>query len=82
MNLNLQLDAIREGFEKQVPPDALAVMHRATADLQNSGILDGAAGEGQTAPPFELEDSRGASVSLAGLLERGPLVMTFFRGHW
>ena len=31
---------------------------------------------------FELEDSRGDKVSLADLLERGPLVMTFFRGHW
>jgi peroxiredoxin len=57
-------------------------MHRATDDLRNSGIMDRVLKEGQTAPSFELKNSRGDRVSLAGLLERGPVVLTFFRGHW
>ncbi len=82
MTLQQTLDQIREGFEKKAPPEALTVMHRATDDLRNSGILDGVIGEGQIAPSFTLEDSRGIPVNLTGLLQRGPLVMTFFRGHW
>ena len=82
MGLQDRLDRIRAGFEKQAPAEALAVMHRATEELRGSGILDRALKEGQSAPPFELEDSRGERVGLAGLQEEGPVVVTFFRGHW
>lgn len=82
MNLQERLDSIRKGFEKQAPPEAVAVMHRVTDDLRNSGIMDRALKEGQTAPSFELENSHGSRVSLSGLLVRGPVVLTFFRGHW
>ena len=82
MTLQQRLDRIREGFEKQAPPEAVALIHRATDDLRNSGIADRAIKEGQTAPAFELEDSRGGRVSLGDLLARGPAVLTFFRGHW
>ena len=82
MKLQPRLDRIRQGFEKQAPPEALAIIHRATDNLRDSGLVDRALKEGQTAPPFELEGSRGNRVSLAGLLERGPAVLTFFRGHW
>ena len=50
MTLQQRLDRIREGFEKQAPAEALAIMHRATDDLRSSGILDGVVGEGQEAP--------------------------------
>jgi hypothetical protein len=82
MKLQQRLDRIRQGFEKQALPQAMALMHRATDDLRHSGIADHALKEGQTAPSFELENSGGGRVSLSGLLERGPLVLTFFRGHW
>jgi cytochrome oxidase Cu insertion factor (SCO1/SenC/PrrC family) len=82
MGLQQRLDEIRQGFEKQAPPEALAVMHRVTDDLHKSGLVDRAPKEGQTAPTFELEDNNGRQVNLSSLLERGPLVLTFFRGHW
>ncbi len=82
MKLQPRLDRIREGFEKQAPPEALAIMHRATNDLRNSGITGRAPKVGQAAPSFELPDSQDRSVSLGGLLERGPVVLTFFRGNW
>jgi peroxiredoxin len=37
---------------------------------------------GSTAPDFELPDSRGALRSLGGLVEGGPRVLIFYRGHW
>ncbi len=82
MSLQERLDRIRNGFESKAPADVLAIMHGATDDLRNSGIMGRVPKEGAKAPAFELEDSRGRIVSLAGLLERGPVVLTFFRGHW
>jgi hypothetical protein len=82
MKLQQRLDRIREGFEKRAPPEVLAVMHRATEDLRRSGIAGRALKEGLVAPAFELRDSAGRSVGLGDLLKRGPVVLTFFRGHW
>ena len=77
-----RLDRIREGFEGQAPAEALAVMHRATDDLANSGILDRVPKPGDELPPFELTDTEGNAVRSADLLANGPLVLTFYRGTW
>lgn len=37
---------------------------------------------GQKAPDFVLPDPHGAEVSLSGLLAKGPVVVTFYRGGW
>jgi peroxiredoxin len=37
---------------------------------------------GETMPPFMLPDENGRIVGLAELIERGPAVVTFHRGHW
>jgi hypothetical protein len=82
MKLQDKLDKIRQGFDKQVPPEALETMHRVTDDLRNSGIMDRALKEGLTAPLFELENPAGERVRLSGLLAEGPVVLSFFRGNW
>ncbi|MCP4902712.1 MAG: redoxin domain-containing protein [bacterium] len=82
MSLQTRLDRIRTNFEKDAPPEALAVMHQAAADLKASNIMEGVFGEGQQAPAFTLEDSRDRSTSLASLRLKGPVVLTFFRGDW
>lgn len=37
---------------------------------------------GQKAPNFELPNPEGKSISLAILLAKGPVVITFYRGNW
>ena len=37
---------------------------------------------GEPAPAFSLTDQTGQTVTLAGLLESGPAVVIFYRGHW
>jgi len=37
---------------------------------------------GQAAPNFELSNPQGNTVSLSNLLEKGPVVVTFYRGGW
>ena len=77
-----RLDAIRRGFEKQVPPEALEIMHRATRELGEQVAQQPGLGLGDAAPPFRLPDQDGKTVDSAELLARGPLVLTLFRGHW
>ena len=80
--LKERLDSIRTGFESKAPADAPAVMHRATADLRESGIVGGIPAVGSTLPAFELPDTDGETFRSADLLRNGPLVVTFYRGKW
>jgi cytochrome oxidase Cu insertion factor (SCO1/SenC/PrrC family) len=82
MSLKERLDAYKAGFVKKVPEKTREVIQRATDELRDSGIMESALKVSDTAPDFELSDTRGNGVSLAALLERGPVVLTFFRGHW
>ncbi|MEM7570290.1 MAG: peroxiredoxin-like family protein [Pseudomonadota bacterium] len=82
MSLQAKLDAFKEGFEKQVPDEALAIMHGATRDLRASGILSEAIGVGSALPAFTLKDQNGDDVFSSALLSQGPLVISFFRGAW
>lgn len=36
----------------------------------------------QTAPQFSLPNANGQTISLANLLHKGPVVVTFYRGSW
>ena len=82
MGLQDKLDEMREGARDRIPADALAIMHRAIDELRRSGIMDRVAKVGDRAPAFELENVEGVTVDSRALLERGPLVVTFYRGVW
>ena len=57
-------------------------MHRATAELKASGIEEAALKVGDRAPSFTLFNQDHIRVASADLLREGPLVVSFFRGHW
>ena len=82
MGLSEQLERIREGAAERIPADSVAVMHRATEELRASGIMDRVLKVGDRMPAFNLENTRGGTVSSADLLAKGPLVVSFFRGKW
>ena len=82
MSLEQQLAAIRAGATKQIPATSLAIMHRATERLQQSGLAERAIGVGDQMPEFSLRAEAGNAVRSPDLLTRGPLVLTFFRGVW
>ena len=77
-----RLETIRQGADKRIPPDKRAIMHRATADLRASDIMDRVIKVGDPLPPFTLENAFGQEVRSADLLAAGPLVLTVFRGSW
>lgn len=82
MGLQEKLNARRKEFEEAAPKEALAIMHRATADLRKSGIIDSALNVGDTMPDFSLSNSEGQMVRPHDILSGGPLVLTFYRGKW
>jgi len=83
MTLQAKLDALKTEFETEMaPPEVVAVMHRVTDELIASGQAGRALQAGDSAPAFTLPDPDGKLVSSQGLLARGPLVLTFYRGAW
>lgn len=82
MSLQDKLDETKKNFEATAPPEAIAVMHRATDTLLQSGIMDRVLDVGDIAPEFLLNDQDGHSVGSDELLANGPLVVSFYRGVW
>jgi hypothetical protein len=86
-NLQDRLDEFKNAFESGAPPynaphEAIETMHRATAELKASGIEQQALKVGDRAPSFTLFNQDHVEVSSRDLLQQGPLVISFFRGHW
>lgn len=82
MSLEDQLATIRAAGAKRMPEEARAIMAKATADLRQSGIMDGTIKVGDKLPDFALPNAAGQQVTSQNLLERGAVVLTVFRGHW
>ena len=82
MTLAERLDTMRAAAKTRIPPEAQAVMQRSVDDLRASGLANRVARVGQPAPKFTLPDAAGEQVSLDGLLARGPVVLSFYRGRW
>jgi hypothetical protein len=86
-SLQSRLDDFRKAFESGAPPynaprAAIEMMHRATAELKMSGLESLALKVGDRAPEFSLFNQDHVQVNSAELLRQGPLIVTFFRGHW
>jgi len=86
-SLQERLDEFKKSFEAGGPPynaprEIIEIMHRATAELKATGIEARALKVGDRAPGFRLFNQDHVSVASADLLRQGPLVVSFFRGHW
>ena len=82
MSLQDELNEYKANFEKSAPGENLAIMHRATADLRDSGILDRVLTVGGSAPEFELENTDGQQIRSKDILAKRIMVLTFYRGKW
>lgn len=86
-SLQQKLEEFKKAFESGAPPcnaphEAIEKMHRATEELKASGMEGGALKVGDRAPSFTLFNQEHIEVASADLLSKGPLVVSFFRGHW
>jgi hypothetical protein len=86
-NLRERLEQFKETFESGAPPynvtpDRVATMHRATAELKATGIEGRTLKTGDRVPDFVLFNQDHVEVSSKDLLRSGPMILSFFRGHW
>lgn len=82
MTLQEKLDKLKADFEAKASAEALEIMHRATDDLRNSGIMQQVLKIGDRAPEFDLKNADENPVRSKDLLSRGPIVLSFYRGRW
>jgi len=66
---------------EKLPKSALAIMDAVTAELENNAA-NHALQPGDIAPDFILPNADGRSMRLYTELERGPVVLVFYRGGW
>ena len=81
-SLKSKLDRLKERVEGGMSAQFLKIMHKATRELEQSGIAQRVLGAGANAPLLELEDQHGKLTKAVDLLAQGPLVLTFYRGFW
>lgn len=75
--LNVFVDATR-----RLQPSMAAAVDRLVSRLKEHNAGETAPQPGEIMPPFALPDENGRLVSLKSLLDEGPAVVTFHRGHW
>jgi peroxiredoxin len=67
---------------KRERPEFAAAVDRLVNRLRQYGAGESAPRIGEPMPPFALPDEAAQMVSLEELLNRGPVAVTFHRGHW
>jgi peroxiredoxin len=81
LSLGEQLEAASRSV-KQRRPDFADAIERMVWRLKEGGAGAKAPQVGDQMPPFWLPDEQGRIVSLDDLTARGPVAVTFHRGHW
>ncbi len=82
LELQKELDGLRESYLATTPADVTETVQRATEQLLVSGITERTLKVGTRAPEFSLPNAVGREVRLSTVLARGTAVITFYRGVW
>ena len=82
MSLKAQLAACRREYEANAEPHVVAAMRRSIQKLAETGLVAKAVKAGETAPLFRLRCGPDSFINLSDLLNRGPVVVSFFWGDW
>src|SRR5208337_4939002 len=67
---------------RRLGPEFAETVDRMVARLGDNGVGLAAPKPGEPMPDFVLPDEAGRLVTLSQLLEKGPAVISFNRGHW
>jgi len=82
MSLTEQLAEYRAGWYQRVPAERQAIMQRHIDQLRSGTTARTMLKVGDRAPAIVLRNAKGAAVDVATLLEKGPVIVTFYRGGW
>jgi len=79
--LSVRLQAVADAV-RRLRPEFTAVVDRMVTRLEANQVGQNAPAVGEPMPEFILPDQDGRLVRLGELLELGPVVVSFNRGHW
>ena len=79
--LGTRLKAVADEVDR-LSPEFANIVASMIARLASNGVGQGAPQIGEAMPEFILPDESGRFVRLGELIERGPVVVSFHRGHW
>ena len=82
MKLGDRLAEIERQLLTAIDAEERTALAGAIERLRMLQIVEQGLAEGDLLPDFALPDSSGQVVSSSDLLDRGPLVLAFFRGPW
>ena len=82
MSLKAQIDAFNVQKEANLPADVLALMNTTNEELIAQHIRNNALQVGDKIENFILPNHLGKNIELADLLNKGPVVVSFYRGAW
>jgi peroxiredoxin len=82
MGLKQELEALKAEYTRTAPAGRAALYDAKIEELRASFAFDAAIKSGDRAPDFSLPSATGSIVALGELLQRGPVVVTFYRGGW
>ena len=80
--LKAQLEATRREYEANAEPHVVAAVRCSIQALADTGLAAKAVKAGEMAPLFRLRCGPSGFINLSDLLERGPVVVSFFWGDW
>ncbi len=80
--LGERLKAKRDESAGRMPEEVKKVFAQGIQDVATSGVMETALKVGAKAPDFELPGAKGEKVKLSTLLEKGPVVLAWYRGTW
>ena len=80
--LQAALDAKKAQWAEGATDEAKTLYDDGIAKVAATGVIDTMKNVGDTAPGFTLPDATNKDVSLAKLLEDGPVIIVFYRGAW
>ncbi|WP_339844276.1 peroxiredoxin-like family protein [uncultured Dokdonia sp.] len=82
MKLTASLKELADNSIKRHPGAAQDIMRKAIEDLEATDILKHAVKTGDKFPDFTLPNAQGKTITLSEQLQKGKVVIIFYRGGW
>ena len=81
-SLQEKIDELKSANRSKATPEKLAAYDEGIKAVVTAKVVESAKKVGDVAPDFTLQDAKGSPVTLSEELEKGPVVLTWYRGGW
>ncbi|MGG5505533.1 MULTISPECIES: peroxiredoxin-like family protein [unclassified Myroides] len=77
-----QIDELNKNLVQQVPPEVLNSFSQSIEEVKHLQLENHCIKLGETFPNFKLQNTSDQCIELNDLLQKGPVIISFFRGSW